>query len=98
MKKISSKKGESIAETLVAMMIVAMSLTILAGAIVTSARVNSKIKNQEQAFIHDSADTTGTGTVNISGNNSGKDISIGIDVNLHKSEGDRYYYYDRVTY
>lgn len=56
MKKIRSKKGETIAETLVAMMIVAMSLTILAGAIVSAAKVNSKVKNAEVSFINDGGD------------------------------------------
>ncbi len=51
MKKILHNKGESLAETLVAILVMTMGLTILAGAIVTSARVNAKVKNQDEAIV-----------------------------------------------
>ena len=43
---IKEKKGESIAETLVAMLITVLALTLLPGAIVAAARVNQRAESQ----------------------------------------------------
>ena len=45
-KKIMSRAGESIAETLIAMMIVVMALTILAGALSTSAKITDAAQDK----------------------------------------------------
>ena len=50
MRKLLSKKGESIAETLVATLIISMAFIVLAGAIVTAAKINAKIDNTKNAL------------------------------------------------
>ena len=50
-KKISSCSGETIAETLVTMIILSLAVLMLAGAVVTAARVNKKADNADTAFI-----------------------------------------------
>ena len=50
MKKLRQKTGETIAETLVAVLIIAIAFVILTGAVAAAARVNERIKNDEEAF------------------------------------------------
>lgn len=51
LKKIRSKQGETIPETLAAMLIVSLAFVILAGGIVTAARVNNKSDKQNIEFL-----------------------------------------------
>ncbi|MCR5097866.1 MAG: hypothetical protein K6B14_02840 [Lachnospiraceae bacterium] len=94
MKKISSKKGETIAETLISVLIVTMALTILAGAIVSAARINSRIKNEEVAF---AKEETPEGYIDKSVVFSMTGVSIQpVDVKVYSSGNDTgYYYYDK---
>lgn len=54
-KKLQSRNGETIAETLVSVLIVTLCLTMLAGAIVAAANVNSKTEKMNTAFNADSS-------------------------------------------
>ncbi len=95
MKKIREKKGESIAETLVALMIVSMSLTILAGAIVSAARVNSRFDNKDKAVI--SPETPIERNKHISVKRKNNDGSTGAEVanftvHIYGTENEYYYY------
>ena len=54
--KHRAKAGESIAETLVAVLIMSLVFLMLAAAVVTSARVNGSFKNEEAAFETGSAE------------------------------------------
>lgn len=49
-RKLRNTKGETIAETLVTMIILSLAVLMLAGAVVTSARVNKKADNTDTAF------------------------------------------------
>ena len=85
--RIISNKGESLIETLVALLITCMGLTLLPGAIISSARVNKKAESQ---FVIKSDAEQGEGssvgqglseqssdaTVSI----SGTDISFNVDI------------------
>ena len=66
-KKLQSKAGETIAETLVTMII--LSLAVLAGAVVTTARVNKQADNTDTSF-----QTRQTGAKVSTGTNSTKVI------------------------
>ena len=44
-KKLKSDKGETLVETLISMLIVVLSVTMLAGSIVTAARINQSAKD-----------------------------------------------------
>ena len=50
MKRLKQKKGESIAEALVAILVIAFAFVIMTGAVAAAARVNETIKNDETAF------------------------------------------------
>lgn len=56
-KRLRSRKGETLAETLVALLIVVMSFTILAGGILASARVNRGSMSLNVVFDKRNADT-----------------------------------------
>ena len=62
--KLRERAGETIVETLVSMLIVVMSFTMLAGAIVAAARVNAGAANQTLYLNEaDTANITEAGTV-----------------------------------
>ena len=54
--KHRAKAGESIAETLVAVLIMSLVFLMLAAAVVTSARVNGSFKNEDAVFETDSVE------------------------------------------
>lgn len=49
--KLQSRSGETIAETLVTMVILSLAVLMLAGAVVTAARINKKADNTDTAFL-----------------------------------------------
>ena len=68
-KKLQSKAGETIAETLVTMIILSLAVLMLAGAVVTTARVNKQADNTDTSF-----QTRQTGAKVSTGTNSTKVI------------------------
>ena len=50
MKKLRSRKGETIVETLVAILIVVLSFAMLTGAIVSAAKINKQNEDMDVAF------------------------------------------------
>ena len=73
MKKFLSRNGESLAETLISLLIIAVTFLFLTGSITASMRVNSRIKNSGSEF-----------RVNSSG--SGKEMTV--QVRVTGSDGD----------
>lgn len=55
---LSETKGETIAETLVAVLIVSLAMTMLAGAIMASANMNDATKKQQTQFRADNVTTS----------------------------------------
>lgn len=53
MKRLCSKSGETLVETLIAMLIISLVFIFLASSIVSAAKVNSSIKNEDTAFVRD---------------------------------------------
>ncbi len=89
-KKLKKNKGETIAETLVAIIIVALSCTMLAEAIVSAAKVNSRVKNENEVLkVNETAGVSGK----VSFKDSSNSEKANLDVTLYKS-GNGYYYYE----
>jgi hypothetical protein len=65
MKKLRQSRGESIAETLVALLIASLAIMLLTGAIVTSARINASLKSDDVAFRTERAGAASSGTAYI---------------------------------
>lgn len=87
--KRRANAGESIAETLVAVLIMALVFLMLAAAVMAAARVNNTIKNEDVAF-----DTASDEVVNPA---YAVDITIGsktgsVSAALHKTANGYYYY------
>ena len=92
-KKLKSRSGESIAETLVTMIILSLAVLMLAGAVVTSARVNKQADNTDTAFSTEDVTTT-SGTVTITDSSQGgTDATISIKTNLYTTQN-KYQYYE----
>lgn len=94
-KKIQGKAGETIAETLVTMIVLSLAVLMLTGAVVSAAKVNQKADNTQTAFTADQS-TGNSKNVVITQNGNGTDAGTGrkirITVNLHKTENEYYYY------
>ena len=50
MKKLKKTNGESIAETLVAVLLMSLAFLMLVGAVVTAARINDRVRNSDVTF------------------------------------------------
>lgn len=59
--KLKSQSGETLVETLFAMLIVVLSITMLAGAIVTAARINKSARDHHTSFV--TADESGVSNI-----------------------------------
>ena len=86
MKKLKQKIGESIAETLVAVLILSLSFLMLTGAVVTAARLNHRAQNADVAFVSASSGETRNVTVSLDG------VAADVEVTVHQTENGYYYY------
>lgn len=90
--KLQSRSGETIAETLVTMVILSLAVLMLAGAVVTAARINKKADNTDTAFsVKDEAyvETNITITEN---SQMGAGDPVTIPVTLYTTKNDYQYY------
>ncbi len=99
-KKLHSRSGETIAETLVTMIILSLAVMMLAGAVVTAARVNKQADNADTSFQTGNAISTGSAKVDISEENmaGGTGSAVAeLPVTLYQSgennSGKHYIYY-----
>lgn len=92
LKKLKSNSGESIAETLVAVLIAALALLMLAGTINTASRLITRSKTALDAYYtennklseHSSSNSSGTSTVTVS--SGAADGWISCTVDLYKND------------
>ena len=87
MRRRRANAGESIAETLVAVLLMTLVFLMLTGAVVTAAHINEAIKNEQSAF---SVGET-PGELNVTLTIDGWGESDPIPVNAYQSEGYTYY-------
>lgn len=96
-RKLRGTAGETIAETLVTMIILSLAVLMLAGAVVTAARVNKQADNTDTAFRTGSA-LGGSYSVTITDEDSSKEISsISIPVQVYQTDNKsntKYIYYE----
>ena len=92
-KKLQSKAGETIAETLVTMIILSLAVLMLAGAVVTAARINKKADNTGTAFFVEAATVTNDSSVIITDSSKiGTEGKITVPVTLYKTKNNYQYY------
>lgn len=103
-KKLQSKAGETIAETLVTMIILSLAVLMLAGAVVTAARVNKQADNTDTSFKTGAAVSTGTDSPKViiseenatggTGGTSSAEIPVQVYQSPKNNLGKSYIYYN----
>ncbi len=92
--KLKNKCGETIAESLVSVLVVAFAILFLSMAVITAARVNSKADHSQAALSSGAADSVEDAEVRISFEGENTDVPV----KLYKTENGFYYYeYDETT-
>ena len=91
MNKIKSPAGESIAETLIALLIVSCGFILLATAVVAAAKVNTSIENTEVVFNISGQDSQASSAV-ISHGGSAVSVSTSVDVTKYVTQNGYVYY------
>ena len=92
-KKLKSRSGETLVESLVALLIIVLSLGILAGAIVSAARVNKKNREVKTDLSVAEAQAS-AGTVTITHLDSSSDNK---NVTIYKTQDDNgYVFYESI--
>ena len=87
--KKRSRAGESIAETLVAVLIMALVFLMLSTAVTSAVRIDAELKNQETGFSTDGRETTDVAlTVAVDAQ-----TPVSVNVKHHRSNGYCYYEY-----
>lgn len=96
MRRLKTDAGETIVETLVAVLIVTLSMLFLAGAVTSSARTNTAIDNSDTAFDVSKSEEVGEGTVTLTtmGIDPAKPAPLSFDVTVYEIEENEYYYYE----
>lgn len=89
-KKLQSNKGESIAEVLASVLVVVMAMTMLAGAIITAAKVNKSADNGKQNFRNETEGTSTKEVVVFKMDDVSEEIEIDV---IENEEG--FVYYDK---
>ena len=88
--------GEMIVETLVSMLVVALSVLMMAGAVQSAARVNSRMKNEDKVFAVNAGALSSSGSVSISYHyqvpGSSGTYTSDVDVTMYQTENGYYYY------
>ena len=87
MKRKNASRGETLPETLVALLTAALTFLFLSGAVVAAARVNSSVKNEQVAFQ----------TASLADKTSEQHFSVTIDgmgtaARLYRTTNGYYYY------
>ena len=94
-KKLKSNAGESLAETIVAMMIVTLAMLILAGALVSAAKINKKTRNMDTSFSTAVEMTVTDDTVEIVHGN-GTNVAVAVK-SYTTNDKNKYQYYEDIT-
>lgn len=85
--KNRNKKGETLTETLVAILIIAICFVMLQTSVVTASKINSNTRNMNEPFNTDSNSTISC-KITIKRSNSTRNY----DKQCHKTQGGYYYY------
>lgn len=88
-KKLRSQRGDTLMETLAALLLVVLTMAFLATSLVTAARINAGVRQTDTALKYDNAtEKPGTLTITSDKNHS----SASKDVTVYEAEGGYRYY------
>ena len=93
-KKLRSQRGDTLVETLAALLIVVLTMAFLATSIVTAARINAGVRETDTSLHYDgNAPVQGTLTITRQGG-TGTGSAVRKSVSVYETEGGyRYYVY-----
>lgn len=91
MKKLSSKRGETLIESLVSILIAVLAFSFLAMAAVSAGKINAKTRSTDVSFHYEAEDGKGTQNVKIKGKTYNQSEKSNL-VSLYENNG--YYYYE----
>lgn len=91
--RIKETSGETIAETLVTMIILSLSVLMITGAVVTAAKGNEKADNTETAFVVSDESTVKTSVQPVTIGEQAGGIQVNGTVTVYETENS-YFYYD----
>ena len=89
MKKLRDSRGESLVEVLAAVLVTALSIMFLATAVVSAARVNTRLTNADVAF--QVPTTPEPGDVQVKSGSYEENISV----SFYKTDNNSYCYYQK---
>lgn len=88
--KLKDSRGETLVETLAALLIIMFAMIFLTSSVISAVKVNAKMKNTDNSIHYSSADSSdGTITISVTGNTEIDDETVSADV---FSENDYIYY------
>ena len=86
-RKLLERSGETLAESLVGLIIVVLAIGVLCGSIVTAAKINDRVKNLDINFVA-AVDAGGEANVTIRHEGSSEKVAV----NSHETANGYYYY------
>ena len=87
MKKLKSRAGESLSETLIALLISSLAIMLLAGAIVAASKINARLKNEDVAFTKSQVPSAGVVTLTMDNT-----APVSVPVRVYETQNDYVYY------
>lgn len=94
MKKLRSNRGETLVETLSALLIAVLVMAFLALAVVAASQINEKTDGIDSPLVYDNA-TSSTITVTIQEKDNAAASKYSADVNGYTTADGRYHYYEK---
>lgn len=88
-KKLRSQRGDTLTETLAALLLVVLTMAFLATSLVTAARINTGVRQTDTALKYDNS-TERLGTLTITSDKSNSTAHK--DVTVYETEGGYRYY------
>ena len=90
--RLCSESGETMVETLCAMLVIVLSMMFLAQAVMSAARANAALEAQDVSFVQGEGTKVGSATLEVS-ELGGAGDSVTAEVDVFETEGG-YLYYD----
>ena len=93
-KKLRSQRGDTLVETLAALLIVVLTMAFLATSIVAAARINAGVRETDTSLHYDGSAAPVQGTLTITRRGTGTGSTVNKSVSVYETAGGyRYYVY-----
>lgn len=92
MKKLRSSQGETLIETLTAVLIVVLCLSFLATAIVAAARLNAAVRDADVSLRYDDGGSTQQAVLTVTPGRSGTSFQVPVEIHTTDNGYCRYTY------